>query len=195
MQSISRYLFISLVCLGCLGSVFLFTDKSPSHSYQQEKQESPSRPRLAEETTGPVNVSLPEISLTDLSGKTISLNAYAGKPTLIVFWTTWCQPCKQEMAFLKTHASSLKKDDHITVVGVNMLTSELSKSDVSHFIQGKKIKFPILLDRDDQLTTALDVHTIPTSYLFNKKGKLVAKNEGPLETATLDKLINKLKTF
>lgn len=202
MQSMSRYLLVSLMCLGCIGAVFLFTHKTPSfHLNSMEKSahqssfvSSGTSSSLDSSKTVEPEVLLPEVPVTDLAGKQVSLASYGGRPALVVFWTTWCQPCKKEMAFLQEKAASLKATNHINVIGVNMFSSEFSKTEVRRFVKDRNIRFPVLLDGTDQLTAALNVHTIPSSFLFNKKGELIASTEGPLENQTLDQLIGKLKS-
>ncbi|GAH56012.1 unnamed protein product, partial [marine sediment metagenome] len=43
----------------------------------------------------------PTFQLKNLSGQTISLGDFQGKPILINFWATWCSPCREEMPYIQ----------------------------------------------------------------------------------------------
>ena len=44
---------------------------------------------------------LPALSFSSLEGRTVQLNEFAGKPTVINLWATWCPPCVREMPVLR----------------------------------------------------------------------------------------------
>src|SRR5688500_17052439 len=43
----------------------------------------------------------PEVAFTDAEGKPASLADFAGQPTVVNLWATWCQPCLREMPSLE----------------------------------------------------------------------------------------------
>ena len=53
----------------------------------------------------------PELNVTDMQGKPLTLAAFQGKTVLLDFWTTWCPPCRADGAALdKLHQKYGGKD-------------------------------------------------------------------------------------
>ncbi len=44
----------------------------------------------------------PDFTLQDSTGKTVTLDEFAGKPLLLNFWATWCPPCQEELPLFQT---------------------------------------------------------------------------------------------
>jgi thiol-disulfide isomerase/thioredoxin len=61
----------------------------------------------------------PNFVLHDLSGKSISLKDYAGKPVVANFWATWCPPCLQEMPWFE-ELSRKYAGSGLTILGLSM---------------------------------------------------------------------------
>ena len=43
----------------------------------------------------------PDFSVEMLDGNNVTLSTLQGKPTLLIFWATWCPPCREELAHLQ----------------------------------------------------------------------------------------------
>ena len=43
----------------------------------------------------------PDFTAEMLDGSNVTLSALQGKPTLLIFWATWCPPCRDELAHLQ----------------------------------------------------------------------------------------------
>ena len=59
----------------------------------------------------------PEVAFTDIEGKPAGLADLRGKPVVVNFWATWCQPCLREMPSLE--ALQEKLGDKLTIAAVS----------------------------------------------------------------------------
>ncbi|MFT6924847.1 MAG: thiol-disulfide isomerase/thioredoxin [Psychromonas sp.] len=108
------------------------------------------------------------------SQQALGLHDLLGKIVLIDFWATWCIPCRQSFPYLNDLQDELKNDDFI-VLGVNL--DENSK-DILKFTHRFPAQFLILRDVPEWQRTAYEIEGVPTSYLIDKKGKIVKKFTG-----------------
>ena len=46
--------------------------------------------------------SVPDLALPGLDGSPHKLSEWTGRPLLINFWATWCEPCRREIPLLKS---------------------------------------------------------------------------------------------
>ncbi|MBY0598672.1 redoxin domain-containing protein [Bacillus bingmayongensis] len=140
-----------------------------------------------------VGKNAPDFELSKLDGTKVKLSDLKGKKVILNFWATWCGPCQQEMpdmeAFYKKH-----KDD-VEILAVNYTVSEGANGEekVKKFVEDKGITFPILLDKDINVTTTYKVITIPTSYFVDTKGVIQDKFIGPMTQKEMEKRIAKIK--
>jgi thiol-disulfide isomerase/thioredoxin len=137
----------------------------------------------------PQNPPLPAFSLSDLTGKTRSINEWQGKFRIINFWATWCPPCLKEMPeFNQINKEYADK-------GVQFLGIALDEADlVKEFIAKKSIDYPILLGGDSGIQLAHSmgnlVDTVPFTVFVDKKGQIVKTHMGELDKAELIEIIN-----
>jgi len=114
-----------------------------------------------------------DLTLKDLSGRSISLDSYKGHVVLLAFFTTWCPSCQDEMPQLETLYQKYRSRE-FDVVGVNI--KEKSDS-VKMFAKDKKLTFTILLDEKGDTAKAYQVKYIPRILILDKEGKIVFKGQ------------------
>src|SRR5690348_6192402 len=61
--------------------------------------------RVREPNRPELNRPAPQFELKTLDGATLSLNDQRGRPVILNFWATWCEPCKEEMPALQAAAA------------------------------------------------------------------------------------------
>ena len=100
------------------------------------------------------------------------------KPTLIILFSPDCDHCKHETKLLKTDIALLK---NVQIVMVSFLNFDLIKKFYEDF---QLADYPsITVGRDSKffLGTFYKLHTYPSMFLYNKKGKFVQHFEGNVE--------------
>src|SRR5262245_28446540 len=149
------------------------------------------RPRLGEFIPGSPPVPAPPISLVDLAGNTVSLSEFAGRLVLVNLWATWCAPCLREMPSLERMQSRL--GDKITVIALSEDRGD-SKT-VERFIDKLGLKsIKTYLDPKSTAERALKDHSIHTTFLIDREGRILGRVEGAAEWDA-PKLLEVLETF
>ena len=118
----------------------------------------------------------PNFMLKDMDGKEHSLKQYRGKIVLINFWATWCPPCIKEMPSMENLYVSLRSRSFV-VLAINQWEDD---ERVFEFMgQLKSIPtFPILFDHDSKVSDSFGVQGLPSSYIVDKKGRIVYRAKG-----------------
>ncbi len=115
-----------------------------------------------------------DLSGTTIDGKKLSLRNFKGKPVLVHYWATWCEPCKVDIARIRELQEKYQRD--IVVVGIALDGDKLS---LQRFLQSKPLNWPQLYEPgglDGRLAEELGVLTLPTMLLLDKAGVVVERN-------------------
>lgn len=119
---------------------------------------------------------LADFTLPDLQGQEIQLTALRGKVVFINIWTTWCQPCIEEMPVIQQLYQRLHPRG-LEVLGINM--DALGKQAVDPFLRQRHVTFPILLDPKSTSERRYRTTGVPESFIVDKRGILVERIIGP----------------
>ncbi|WP_306010083.1 thiol-disulfide oxidoreductase ResA [Bacillus sp. MMSF_3328] len=111
----------------------------------------------------------PDFVLEDMNGNNVQLSDLKGKGVFLNFWGTWCKPCEKEMPYME------RQYNHFKNLGVEILAVNIAESDIAieSFVNRHGLTFPILKDKDRAVTEAYDITPIPTTFLIDKKGKVL----------------------
>jgi cytochrome c biogenesis protein CcmG/thiol:disulfide interchange protein DsbE len=125
---------------------------------------------------------LPDISLTDVNGKKVSLPDYgkSGKITILDFWATWCIPCKKELNNISDFYADWKKKYNAQIVAVSIDDSRAS-SKVKPYVEGQRWDYEVLLDVNQDLMHALNIQSVPFTLIVDDKGHIIATHSGYVE--------------
>ncbi len=122
------------------------------------------------------NKKTPDFSLQDINGKKVELKQFKGKVIFLNFWATWCTPCKEEMPCMEILYQQFK-EKNFALLAISVDYGGLKP--VKEYINRHHYTFPVLLDPKGRTLDLFGVKGIPTTYLIDKKGIMVAKAVGP----------------
>lgn len=141
-------------------------------------------------TLATATVSAAGFTLTDTKGATHNLADYKGKWVLVNFWATWCPPCLEEIPDL-INLHEAYKDKKLAVIGIAV--DYQNPKQVIEFANNMFITYPIVLGNAKINAQIGQIRGLPTTYLYNPEGKLVASNVGALTRDAVEKYIGQKK--
>ena len=129
----------------------------------------------------------PTFSLVALSGQKLDLGSYTGKVVLLDFWATWCPPCRIEIPeFTRLQNQYYMKGFRVVGVAVGE-----QKETVSNFYHQFNMNYPVAMVTPDVRKLYGGLHSLPTTLLIGRDGRVYAKVEGA--PADLDMFERRIK--
>ncbi|HLV08708.1 MAG TPA: TlpA disulfide reductase family protein [Halanaerobiales bacterium] len=126
----------------------------------------------------------PDFSLDLINRKQLTLSELRGKIVFLNFWATWCPPCQAEMPDIqKLH----NEHENISILGINV---QENKATVSEYMMSNRYSFPVVLDNKGEVSRKYLVRGIPTTYILDENGVIIARHIGPLSYEQMLDLIN-----
>ncbi len=130
----------------------------------------------------------PALSGVTLEGKTFDASLLKGKPLIINFWASWCEPCREEAPLFREVAQKYRTQ--VNLVGV--LHTESSYVKARAFAQEFGYTFPSIQNDNNQLSFDFGVTAPPETFFVDAAGKVVARHIGALNAQTLQVNLEKL---
>ncbi len=135
-----------------------------------------------------VNFAAPDVALTDLNNKSVSLADYKGQVVLYNAWATWCPPCKEEMPTLNDYYQAHHQDGFVVVA----IEDGEPASEVADFVKSHGLTFPVWPDPKFVATTAFKTNNLPTSFVIDRQGTVLLTWTGAITRDTLEKYVTPL---
>jgi thiol-disulfide isomerase/thioredoxin len=149
--------FLSLLLLALVGTMTLALAKTP----------------------GEVDVGgiLRDAPMQGLSGPSLLLSDFRGKPLIINVWASWCGPCRAEMGSLE-RLSRRNGGKQFVVIGIS--TDDYPDA-ARAFLQKSSTRFMHFIDSRLILENMLGANKIPLTVLVDANGRIVGKYYGAKE--------------
>ncbi len=108
------------------------------------------------------------------SASDFDFGQYEGQVVILDFWASWCPPCRRSFPWF----NDMKKKygaHGLVIVGVN---TDRKWEDAEHFLQQIPADFQLLSDPDGMLKEKFEVTGMPTTFIFDRHGTMVARHLG-----------------
>lgn len=134
--------------------------------------------------TSPAHVAAPAFSLPVLgqSGHKVSLAGYSGRPLIVNFFASWCEPCKKETPLLARFYRAER--GKVAIVGLD--ENDVLGNAVS-FTRADGVGYPVGWDPQAVAASAYGVSALPQTFFLDARHHIVERVFGAVTQASLRK--------
>jgi thiol-disulfide isomerase/thioredoxin len=118
----------------------------------------------------PVPEPLPPFKVTTLDDKSVGIDLFKGKVTMLNFWATWCPPCRVEMPSMQV----LYEKTRDVAFDIMAISVGEQKKTVTDFLAQNRYTYPIFLDVSGAQSAPFAGRGIPTTFILDKQGRAIA---------------------
>jgi thiol-disulfide isomerase/thioredoxin len=113
--------------------------------------------------------------LKTLEGKSAGLESFRGKPLVINFFASWCDPCREEMPLINELAAKAGGSYHVLGIAV-----EDTRAAVTEYAKEAKLIFPIALDLNSAVKRSYRIFGPPATFFLDGQGVIRDVVLGPI---------------
>jgi thiol-disulfide isomerase/thioredoxin len=128
-----------------------------------------------------------------LDGSIVKLSDFKGKWVVVNYWATWCPTCLKEMPELN---SFHEENENAVVLGVNY--ESIAPKLAQQFLDDHMIEFPNVQEingPNGRTTSFGPLKGLPTTYMINPSGEVVATRVGLVDQKLLESFIKKYESM
>ncbi|GKU79583.1 redoxin domain-containing protein [Paenibacillus sp. L3-i20] len=145
---------------------------------------------FGKEESGPIKVGSkpPAFKLADMTGGVKGLDDYAGKPVIINFWGTFCEPCVREMPEFQRQYEKWE-DRGLVILAINLSEDTLT---VNNFLNRFDLTYPILRDVNRKTERSYSLRQYPTTFFVKPDGTLMEVVVGGMLEKDINERVERL---
>jgi len=134
----------------------------------------------------PISAGAIDMPLDDVHGNKMNLSSYQGKWVVVNYWATWCPPCIVEMPELQAFHDAHVDQDAL-VIGIN--SEHIGRQQLQDFLEDYFITYPVFTSGPTQQSELGLIPGLPTTFLVNPEGEVVARQVGPVTRVMIEQFI------
>lgn len=166
-STLSLVIMLLLLVALAVAIIFFPVEAKATTSLQQPDD-------LAKTTLVHAGDTAPDFTVQMLDGSRVTLSSLRGKPLLLIFWATWCPPCRNELAHLQEGVIDVY-GDKISVLPISRGEDE---GKVKAFIKKMGYSFNVGLDPDQYIYRLYATNYIPRCCVIDDAGVVVYAGVG-----------------
>jgi len=129
---------------------------------------------------GEANEPAPDFTLEALAGEPVTLSTLKGKPILVDFWATWCEPCEATIPVLVAFQQKYRGRVHVLGVSVDW-----DREAVAPFAEKHGMNYPVLFG-DESLALQYGAPGFPTLFVVDAEGHIAEAHVGVMTLPELE---------
>jgi thiol-disulfide isomerase/thioredoxin len=156
---------------------------------REDTDSQPSTPAAASPPKVPDRV--PQLLLPAADGKVHSLTDWKGRPLVVNFWATWCDPCRREIPLLKALRREHARDG-LEIVGIAID----SRESVQKYATVHEMDYPLLVGEREglQAAAAFGMETVlPFSVFADRDGRVITLKVGELHRDEAELILARIR--
>lgn len=176
--SMATLLIILVVLIGITALIVMWPTEAEPTKTTQNSETDTEEVGVDDEVTAATLIfagdKAPDFSVQMLDGSRVILSRTEGKPTLLIFWATWCTPCREELAHLQEGIIDLYGDS----IRVLPISRGEKREVVEAFINQMGYTFNVGLDPDQKVYNKYATNFIPRCFVIEANGNVLYSGVG-----------------
>lgn len=127
----------------------------------------------------------PDFTRSTIHGEPITLADLRGRPVIINFWATWCQPCLVEMPILQTLYEAYQ-DAGLRILAINLGEAPAA---IQHWQERLGLSYDMIIDEEQTVATRYFLRGQPSTYVVTPDGIISHIFYGPVREAALQQAL------
>lgn len=111
----------------------------------------------------------------------VTVESLRGKPAVVNFWASWCEPCRKEADDLRRFHE--RNRDRVSMVGVSYTDDPKGARD---FVERYRWTFPNLSDPEGLAGSRYGLVGLPVTVILDAEGRIAKQLRGPQTEAKLE---------